>query len=104
MKKACEYKVGDTVIYNRNDNVKVSTIVPKPIDDGQTRPRFKIGRIDLANGDYLIGGEFVYESEEEAKTKLIDDLKNRIKAYEEEKLYTEGMLLVLNRKLKALAE
>ena len=104
MVKACNLKVGKTAIYLRDDSVKVSTVVAKPIDDGQTRPKFKMGRVDLANGDYLIGGDYVYESPEEANAALIKKIKKRIELYEDQKLIAEGMLLVLNNKLKRLNE
>ena len=102
MVKACNLKVGKTAIYLRDDSVKVSTVVAKPIDDGQTRPKFKMGRVDLANGDYLIGGDYVYESPEEANAALIEKIKKQIKVYEDEKLLAEGMILVLSNKLREL--
>lgn len=104
MIKACNLKVGETAIYISDDSVKVSTVVAKPIDDGQTRPKFKMGRVDLANGDYLIGGDYVYESPEDANVALIEKVKKQIKVYEDQKLIAEGMLLVLNNKLKRLIE
>ena len=95
MVKACNLKIGETAIYLSDDSVKVSTVVAKPIDDGQTRPKFKMGRVDLANGDYLIGGDYLYESLEEANAALIERIKKQIKVYEDQKVIAEGMLLVL---------
>ena len=103
MKKAANLNVGDTVIYiSGDDEITTSIVVSKPIDDGMERPIFKIGRKDLANGDYLINGSVVYDSTEEANKVLVEILKERIKYYENEKLIAEGMILVLNNKLKRL--
>lgn len=105
MKKAADLNVGDTAIYiSGNDEITTSVVVSKPIDDGRERPIFKIGRKDLANGDYLINGSVVYDTTEEANKVLVETLKKRIKHYENEKLIAEGMILVLNNKLKKLSE
>jgi len=102
MKKVGNLKVGDTAIYIQDDNIKVSKVVKKPIDDGLTRPIFKIGRKDLANGDYLINGEDVYDSLEEASTALIDKLEKDLKKYEDEKIIAEGMIILTKYKLERL--
>lgn len=103
MKKAADLNVGDTAIYiSGNDEITTSVVVSKPIDDGRERPIFKIGRKDLANGDYLINGSVVYDTTEEANKVLVETLKKRIKHYENEKLIAEGMILVLNNKLKKI--
>ena len=102
MKKASSLKVGDTAIYIDVYDVKTSTVVDKPIDDRRTRPKFKIGRKDLANGEYIVNVATVYDSEEEAKAEAIKKLKEVIKHHTDEKLIAEGMLLVLNRKLMNL--
>ena len=105
MKKAASLNVGDTAIYIKgNYEISTSVVVSKPIDDGRERPIFKIGRKDLANGDYLINGSVVYDTTEEANKVLVETLKERIKCYENEKLIAEGMILVLNNKLKKLSE
>jgi hypothetical protein len=105
MKKAADLNVGDTAIYiSGDDEITTSVVVSKPIDDGRERPIFKIGRKDLANGDYLINGSVVYDTTEEANKVLVETLKKRIKHYENEKLIAEGMILVLNNKLKRLSE
>jgi len=105
MKKAADLNVGDTAIYiSGDDEITTSVVVSKPIDDGRERPIFKIGRKDLSNGDYLINGSIVYDTTEEANKVLVEKLKERIKHYENEKLIAEGMILVLNNKLKKLSE
>lgn len=102
MKKAASLNVGDTAIYINSYDVIESKVVKEPINDGKTRPKFKIGRIDLENGDYLVNGQLVYESEEEAKKVAIKKLKEAIQRHTDEKLLADGMLLVLNNKLKRL--
>ena len=102
MKKAASLKVGDTAIYISNYEVKTSCVIPKPINDGKTRPIFKIGRIDLENGDYLIGGQSVFDTEDEAKKRLIDDITNEIKQHENTKFIAEGMIKLLNLKLEKI--
>ena len=101
MKKAASLNVGDTAIYINGYDIE-SKVVKEPINDGKTRPKFKIGRTDLENGDYLVNGQLVYESEEEAKKVAIEKLKEAIQRHTDEKLLAEGMLLVLNNKLKRL--
>ena len=102
MKKAASLNVGDTAIYINGYDVIESKVVKEPINDGKTRPKFKIGRTDLENGDYLVNGQLVYDSEEEAKKVAIEKLKEAIQRHTDEKLLAEGMLLVLNNKLKGL--
>jgi hypothetical protein len=102
MKKAASLNVGDTAIYINGYDVIESKVVKEPINDGKTRPKFKIGRTDLENGDYLVNGQLVYESEKEAKKVAIEKLKEAIQRHTDEKLLAEGMLLVLNNKLKRL--
>jgi hypothetical protein len=104
MKKVGSLKVGDTAIYISEFTVKVSKVVEKPIDDGISRPDFKIGRKDLANGDYLINGGNVYDSPEEAANALIESIKKTKKDYENKKLLAEGMIVLLDNKLKLLGE
>jgi hypothetical protein len=104
MKKAASLNVGDTAIYINGYDVIESKVVKEPINDGKTRPKFKIGRTDLENGDYLVNGQLVYDSAEEAKKVAIERLKEAIKKHTDEKLLAEGMLLVLNNKLKRLSE
>jgi hypothetical protein len=104
MKKAASLNVGDTAIYINGYDVIESKVVKEPINDGKTRPKFKIGRTDLENGDYLVNGQLVYDSAEEAKKVAIYKLKKEIQRHTDEKLLAEGMLLVLNNKLKRLSE
>ena len=104
MKKAASLNVGDTAIYINGYDVIESKVVKEPINDGKTRPKFKIGRTDLENGDYLVNGQLVYDSAEEAKKVAIERLKEAIQRHTDEKLMAEGMLLVLNNKLKRLSE
>lgn len=77
MRKSFGVKVGDKIIYRLGYLVKESEVVPKPIDD-EKRPSFKIGRIDLANGDYLINGMTIYDSVEEAEKEILDELDKDI--------------------------
>ena len=82
--------------------MKVSSVVSKPIDDGMVRPKFKIGRKDLANGDYLIGGGIVYDTVQEAENYLIESIKSEIKRYEQERDMADEMAKMLSLKLKSL--
>ena len=77
MKIASELKPGDKAIYKSGNKVIEATVVAKPIDD-QVRPKFLIGRIDLDNGDYLVGGANVYDSVEECKQDIIKSLKQSL--------------------------
>ena len=99
MKKACEYKVGDKIIYRNGYDIVESVRVKEPIDDLE-RPKFKIGRIDLANGAYLIGGEKVYESMEEAEKDILEVIDNEIERQETIKVISDGMIVMLKNKLK----
>ena len=90
MRKASDLKVGDKVIYKHGYLVKESVKVDKPIDDKE-RPKFLIGRVDLANGDYITNGTMIFDSMEEAKKDVnntIDvrmrQLKDAIRRSEEE--------------------
>jgi hypothetical protein len=97
MKKACECKVGDKVIYLSGYDIKESVRVKEPIDN-EKRPNFKIGRIDLANGAYLVGGSTVYESMEEAEKDILEVIDCEIERQETIKVIADGMLLMLKRK------
>lgn len=77
MKIASELRPGDKAIYKSGMKVVEATVVAKPIDD-QVRPKFLIGRIDLDNGDYLVGGANVYDSVEECKQGIIKSLKQSL--------------------------
>ena len=102
MKKVSKLKVGDVAIYISGDNVKVSKVVSKPIFDGKLRPIFKIGRTDLANGDYLINGGDVYDTLDEATDALIKKIKNTIESYKEQKFLAEKMIDLYEQKLESL--
>lgn len=104
MKKAASLNVGDTAIYINGYDVIESKVVKEPINDGKTRPKFKIGRTDLENGDYLVNGQLVYESAEEAKQVLIRRLETEVEEYEEKKLFYEGLTIIAKNKLKRLKE
>jgi hypothetical protein len=99
MKKAFECKVGDKVIYRDGYDIVESVRVKEPIDDLK-RPNFKIGRIDLANGAYLIGGEKVYESMEEAEKDILEVIECEIERQETIKVIADGMIVMLKNKLK----
>ena len=104
MKKAASLNVGDTAIYINGYDVIESKVVKEPINDGKTRPKFKIGRTDLENGDYLPDGTLVYEDMDEAKKELKKDLENGIKDAEMKKDYYEGLALMLKSKLAKLTD
>ena len=100
MKKAASLNVGDTAIYINGYDVIESKVVKEPINDGKTRPKFKIGRTELENGEYLVNRQFVYDSEEEAKKVAIERLKEAIKRHTDEIVMAEGILHILKKKLK----
>ena len=104
MTKAGYLNVGDTAIYINNSEIKTSKVVKEPVDDGVERPKFKIGRTDLENGDYLVNGCTVYDTEEEAKQVLIRKLEKEVEEYEEKKLFYEGLTIIAKNKLKRLKE
>lgn len=89
MKKSFDVKVGDKIIYRLGYLVKESEVVPKPIDD-EKRPMFKIGRIDLANGDYLINGTVIYDSIEEAEQEILKDLDKDIEEVDKKLTFYQG--------------
>ena len=101
MKKAFEYKVGDKVIYRRLYDIVESEVVKEPIDN-EERPKFKMVRVDLANGDYLIGGTEVYESMEEAKKDVLELIDCDIEKEETKITIARGMLLMLKNKKERL--
>ena len=101
MKKAFECKVGDKVIYKSGYDIIESVVVKEPVDN-EERPKFKMGRVDLANGDWLIGGEEVYESEEEAKKDLLEKIDIDIDKQEANLAIAKGLLVVLKNKRKEL--
>jgi len=78
MKKAASLKVGDKVIYRCGYTVRESIKVDKPID-GKERPKFLIGRTDLADGGYILNGTTVYDSIEEAIADISVSVEERIK-------------------------
>ena len=61
-----------------------------------------MGRIDLANGDYLIGGTEVYESMEEAKKDVLELIDCAIEKEETKITIAKGMLLMLKDKKEKL--
>jgi len=103
MRKATDLKVGDEVIYLwANQEIKTSTVVEKPIDDNE-RPEFGVGRIDLANGDYLVNTRTtIYESTDEAKEDLIKHLEELIKEYEGKKDFIDISITLFKSKIEAL--
>lgn len=99
MKKSFGVKTGDKVIYITGYTVKESVVVDKPIDNGE-RPLFKIGRIDLENGEYLINGTLIYDTVKEASEEVIKKIDKELDEMEEKvKLY--GTLKVVLGKIKS---
>lgn len=103
MRKATDLKVGDEVIYLwANQEIKTSTVVEKPIDNNE-RPEFGVGRIDLANGDYLVNTRTtIYESTDEAKEELIKKLEELIETYEGKKDFIEASICIFKSKIRSL--
>jgi hypothetical protein len=99
MKKAASLKIGDKVIYKSGFDIIESVVVKEPIDD-EERPRFKMGRIDLANGAFLIGGTKIYESMEEAEKDILETIECEIERQETIKVIADGMIVMLKNKLK----
>ena len=103
MREAVDLKIGEEVIYLwAHQEVKTSTVVEKPIDKNE-RPEFGSGRIDLANGDYLIrGASTIYDSVEEANEDLIKKLEELIKTYEGKKDFIEASICIFKSKIRSL--
>ena len=103
MRKATDLKIGEEVIYIwAHQEIKTSTVVEKPIDKNE-RPEFESGRIDLANGDYLIcGASTIYDSVEEAKEELIKKLEKLIETYEGKKDFIEASICIFKSKIRSL--
>lgn len=105
MREAVDLKIGEEVIYlQAHQEIKTSTVVEKPIDKNE-RPEFESGRIDLANGDYLIRGtSTIYDSVEEAKEELIKKLEELIETYEGKKDFIEASICIFKSKIRSLKE
>ena len=103
MREAVDLKIVEEVIYLwAHQEVKTSTVVEKPIDKNE-RPEFGSGRIDLANGDYLIrGASTIYDSVEEAKEELIKKLEELIETYEGKKDFIEASICIFKSKIRSL--
>lgn len=101
MKKAFNLKVGDKVLYQSGYTIAESTIVEQPIDDKE-RPKFLIGRVDLANGDYITNGTEVYDSMEEANEALLETIDKEIEHQETVKTIASGIISMLKKKRKRL--
>ena len=101
MKTASDVKVGETVIYKNGYKIVTSKVVAKPIDNDY-RPNFKIGRVDLENGEYLTRGSYIYDSEEEAKEVMSESLKKEIAREEETIDYHQTLLKGLKVLLETL--
>ena len=99
--RAYEKNVGDTVIYTSIYEVKQARVVKEPID-GKKRPSFKIGRVDLDNGDYLLSTTEVYNSVEDAEKELMKTLEKRLKAKEAEKTLLEGEIMFIKHAVSKL--
>ena len=101
MKLASELKPGDKAIYKSSCKVVEATVVPKPIDDNP-RPKFLIGRIDLDNGDYLVGGANVYDSVDECKQAIIKSLNESLNDAKAKKDLQEGRIKIIEEELGKL--
>lgn len=82
MRKSFDVKEGDKIVYLSGYTARESEVVSKPIDEAN-RPLFRMGRIDLANGDYLVKGTMIYDSIEEAEKTIIEKLNKDIEIVDE---------------------
>lgn len=89
MRKIFNPSEGERLIYLVGYNIKEATVVSKPID-GERRPSFRIGRIDLDNGDYLINGSIIYDSIEEAKNEVLKKAESEIESIDEKILFYQA--------------
>jgi intein/homing endonuclease len=103
MKIASELKPGDKVIYKSGSKVMEATVVAKPIDD-QVRPKFLIGRVDLDNGDYLVGGANVYDSVEECKQDIIKGLKQSLEDAKMNRDFHAARVTMIEKELEKLTK
>jgi hypothetical protein len=103
MKIASELKPGDKAIYKSGSKVMEATVVAKPIDD-QVRPKFLIGRIDLDNGEYLIGGESVYDSVDECKQDIIKSLKQSLEDAKMNRDFHAARVTMIEKELEKLTK
>ena len=103
MKIASELKPGDKVIYKSGSKVMEATVVAKPIDD-QVRPKFLIGRIDLDNGDYLVGGANVYDSVDECKQDIIKSLKESLEDAKMNRDFHAARVIMIEKELDKLTK
>ena len=103
MKIASELRPGDKAIYKSGMKVVEATVVAKPIDD-QVRPKFLIGRIDLDNGDYLIGGANVYDSVEECKQDIIKSLKQSLEDAKMNRDFHAARVTMIEKELEKLTK
>lgn len=101
MKKVADAKPGDKVIYKSGSKVVEATVVEKPIDD-KVRPKFLIGRVDLDNGDYLTRGSYVYESVDECKQTIIQELKEGLEDAKMKRDFHNARVIVIEARLKEL--
>ena len=101
MRKVGDIKPGEKVIYKSGNKVVEATVVEKPIDDKE-RPNFLIGRVDLDNGDYLTRGSFIYESKEECRDVIIEDLKDALKDAHFKRDFHAARVMAIEKQLKGL--
>ena len=101
MKKVADAKPGDKIIYKSGSKVVEATVVEKPIDD-KVRPKFLIGRVDLDNGDYLTRGSYVYESVDECKQTIIQELKEGLEDAKMKRDFHNARVIVIEARLKEL--
>jgi hypothetical protein len=103
MKIANELKPGDKAIYKSGSKVMEAMVVAKPIDD-QVRPKFLIGRIDLDNGEYLIGGASVYDSVDECKQDIIKSLKQSLEDAKMNRDFHAARAVMIEKELDKLTK
>ena len=103
MKIASELKPGDKAIYKSGSKVMEAIVVAKPIDD-QVRPKFLIGRVDLDNGDYLVGGANVYDSVDECKQDIIKSLKQSLEDAKMNRDFHAARVTMIEKELEKLTK
>lgn len=101
MRKIFNPSKGENIIYIEAYEVKESTVVENPIDEKE-RPLFRIGRVDLANGGYLINGTQVYDTVEEAEGVALRMVENEISKLDSKISFYEGMKIIMEKRKENL--
>ncbi len=102
MKRAHELQIGEIAIYIYNGRIMSAERVETPIDAVKQPSMFKIGRVDLSNGDYLLSVTTVYNSVEEAKLSLINEVREAIVKYEDQRKELDVLIKAAQAKLNDL--